>query len=95
MFTVAKKQMQKGQKTTMLKRRLKQKIVTVDFPLILQELNRNGYRFEDIAELTGTNKTTLKMVSNDNKPTPSQWNAGVKLVDMYLRVTDKTTLPFI
>ena len=87
--------MQKGLKTTMLKRRLRQKIVTVDFPLMLQELNRNGCRFEDIAELTGLNKSTLKSVSQDMRPVPQAWEQSVKLVDMYLRVTDKTTLPFI
>lgn len=87
--------MQREPRSTIPKRRIAQKLANVDFPLMLQELNRSGCRFEDIAELTGLNKSTLKSVSQDMKPVPQAWEQAVRLIDMYLLVTEKETLPFI
>ena len=77
----------------MQKRRLKQAIKTVDFPLMLQEIVNHGYSIEDIVDLTETDKLTLKRAVAEI--TPSAWNQAIKIADMYLRITNKTTLPFI
>lgn len=75
--------------------RLKEKVQTVDFPLIIQELAEEGYTNKHISEIIGCSNVTISQIKNDTLKGAAGWNEAVMLIDMYLRVTHKETLPFI
>jgi hypothetical protein len=75
--------------------RLKQKVRDVDFPLMIQEIAEAGYTAKDIAEITGANQLNIQNVKQDRFDAATGWKESIRLVDMYLRVTHKNTLPFI
>lgn len=71
---------------------LKERIVDLDFSLMVQELTLE-YTSQQIADLIGAKKSEIDQAKNER--IPPAWRQGIKLADMYLRVTHKETLPFI
>lgn len=75
-------------------RRLKASKPVVDFPLILQELQKE-YSSREIEEITGVSSSTLKKTAAETQPVPKAWHEAIVLLDMYLKVTHKEKIPFI
>lgn len=76
------------------KRRLKALARELDFNLIVQELVEHCTP-DDIHYVTGIDKKTISLLKTDARKQAEGWQGCIKLCDMYLRVTNKTTLPFI
>lgn len=75
--------------------RLKALRPTVDFALMVQELKEEGYTLQQISDITGAKLSTIQLMNVDSVSSAQGWNECISLCDMYLRVTNKTTLPFI
>ena len=65
-------------------RRAKQKIIEPDFPLMIQELRKNGYSYVDISVITGLGVEHLRIVATDINTPPRAWAGAVKLLDLYM-----------
>jgi len=75
--------------------RLKQKVKTLDYALMLKELNDCGYSSREIEKFTGISNSTARKTASDSQPVPEAWHEAAYLIDAYLMITHKNTLPFI
>ena len=74
-------------------RRIKADLNPVDFGELIDGIANEGYMVKDIAEVTGIEEhriTSIKLGRNDAE----EFQKVLYLIDMYLRSTHNTTLPF-
>ena len=64
----------------------------VDFSEVIQELKDEGYSLKEIAEITKADLSLIQRLHADAQNC-AQFQHGLNLIDMYLRVTHKN-LPF-
>jgi hypothetical protein len=73
--------------------RLAASLPTVDFALMLQEIEKHDYTDEQIAQLLGMHRKEINNIKCDRKEI-NAWNTCVRLLDIYLKITQKP-IPFI
>jgi hypothetical protein len=59
----------------------------IDFSLMLQILHVRGFSLADIAKKTNNSAHELSKVKQETLSPPAAWNAGIALLDYWLKAT--------